>query len=152
MDEERDDFGIKWIEKIPTSDFVSLIPQLNSFIDENIKGTQLQYPWSLLHGHLEACHAYVNYDQILIRPYIPPSLTHEPFANATQRVFMSATLGLGGDLERTTGIDSFHRLPIPAGWDKQGIGRRYFIFPEMSLTGLCPGFFALLFRAPHQSD
>lgn len=46
---------------------------------------------------------------------------------------MSATLGLGGDLERITGIPSFHRLPIPTGWDKQGIGRRYFVFPELSL-------------------
>ncbi len=82
---------------------------------------------------MEACHIYVSYDSILIRPYIPPSLTHQPFAQATQRVYMSATLGLGGDLERTTGVRRIHRLPIPVGWDKQGIGRRYFIFPELSL-------------------
>ena len=25
------------------------------------------------------------------------------------------------------------RLPIPAGWDRQGIGRRMFVFPEKSL-------------------
>lgn len=133
LSEEQDEFGVRWIEKIPTNTFISEIPNINEFLNENIKNTKLQYPWSLLHGHLESCHAYISHDQILIRPYIPPSLTHKPFANATQRVFMSATLGLGGDLERTTGIPSFHRLPIPTGWDKQGIGRRYFIFPEMSL-------------------
>jgi len=129
----RDDFGIRWIEKIPTSKLVESIADIEAFLDENTKDTVLKYPWSLLNGHLDACHVYISYDQILIRPYIPPSLTHPAFAYATQRVFMSATLGLGGDLERITGIPDFHRLPIPAGWDKQGIGRRYFVFPELSL-------------------
>jgi hypothetical protein len=133
LSDERDDCGIKWIEKIPTIKHVESIPDITAFLDENTKQTDLQYPWSLLDGHLEACHIYVSYDQILIRPYIPPSLTHPAFAYATQRVFMSATLGLGGDLERITGIPSFHRLPIPKGWDKQGIGRRYFVFPELNL-------------------
>jgi hypothetical protein len=46
---------------------------------------------------------------------------------------MSATLGAGGDLERLTGRARIQRLPIPVGWDRQGIGRRFFIFPEKSL-------------------
>ena len=47
---------------------------------------------------------------------------------------MSATLGEGGDLERLTGRQGITRLPVPDGWDRQGIGRRFFIFPEMTLT------------------
>ncbi|MBN2129800.1 MAG: DEAD/DEAH box helicase [Sedimentisphaerales bacterium] len=132
--DDRDDFGMPWIEKIPTVEFVGRLPEISPFLDENTAQSSLRYAWSLLRGHLDACHMYVSYNEILIRPYIPPSLTHQPFAHATQRVFMSATLGLGGDLERITGIESFHRLPIPPGWDKQGIGRRYFVFPEMSLS------------------
>ena len=46
---------------------------------------------------------------------------------------MSATLGAGGDLERLTGRKNIHRLTPPDGWDAQGVGRRFFIFPEMSL-------------------
>ncbi len=46
---------------------------------------------------------------------------------------MSATLGAGGDLERLTGRKAIHRLPAPTGWDTQGVGRRFFIFPGMSL-------------------
>ncbi len=130
---ERDERGVKWIEKVPTPDLIKEIATLGDFLDENTVDTDLKYAWSMLHGHLEACHAYVSYDSILIRPYIPPSHTHSAFAEATQRVFMSATLGLGGDLERMTGVRSFHRLPMPVGWDKQGIGRRFFIFPELSL-------------------
>jgi hypothetical protein len=47
---------------------------------------------------------------------------------------MSATLGLGGDFERITGRGPITRIPVPTGWDKQGIGRRFFIFPERSLN------------------
>jgi hypothetical protein len=46
---------------------------------------------------------------------------------------MSTTLGAGGDLERLTGRRQILRLPVPEGWDRQGIGRRYFIFPGMGL-------------------
>ncbi|MFN3800374.1 hypothetical protein [Belliella pelovolcani] len=46
---------------------------------------------------------------------------------------MSATLGKGGDLERITGINNFFKIPIPQGWDKQGMGRRFFMFPNLSL-------------------
>jgi len=132
LSDERDDSNL--IEKIPTIDLFTALPEITAFLDVNTAESNLRYTWSFLHGHLHACHLYVSYDQILIRPYIPPALTHPPFAYATQRVFMSATLGLGGDLERISGISSFHRLPIPTGWDKQGIGRRYFIFPELSLS------------------
>lgn len=124
----------RWIEKIPTSYMIEALDQVYAFLSENIEPkTELSYPWQFLQAHLKACHVYLSYGQVLIRPYIPPSLSHSPFSSAAQRVFMSATLGLGGDLERITGIPSFHRLPIPNGWDKQGIGRRYFIFPEMSI-------------------
>jgi hypothetical protein len=46
---------------------------------------------------------------------------------------MSATLGQGGDLERIMGRPRIRRLEIPKGWDKQGIGRRLYFFPDRSL-------------------
>jgi len=123
----------QWIEKIPSPRVADLQTTLDAFLDAHTSDTDLQYPWSFLKGHLDACHIYVSHGSILIRPYIPPAMTHKPFAKATQRVYMSATLGRGGDLERITGVPNFHRLPIPKGWDKQGIGRRFFMFPEQSL-------------------
>ena len=44
-----------------------------------------------------------------------------------------ATLGEGGELERLTGRKPIMRLQVPAGWDRQGIGRRLFFFPGQSL-------------------
>ena len=88
----------------------------------------------MIKDHLEACQIYYSWREILIRPFIPPSLDNFDFMHGKQRIFMSATLGQGGDLERITGINSFYKIPIPPGWDKQGMGRRFFMFPNLSLS------------------
>jgi hypothetical protein len=54
------------------------------------------------------------------------NLSDEPFENAKQRIYMSATLGAGGDLERLMGRSSITRLPVPEGWDKQGVAQGIF--------------------------
>ncbi|MUG98707.1 DEAD/DEAH box helicase [Scytonema sp. UIC 10036] len=46
---------------------------------------------------------------------------------------MSATLGEGGELERVAGVEKIVSLSVPEGWNKQGIGRRLFLFPERCL-------------------
>src|SRR5690606_15533582 len=73
-------------------------------------------------------------DSILIRPFIPPVWSHMPFAAAKQRVYMSATLGAGGELERITGVSLIKRMSTPPGWDKRGSGRRLFLLPQIALS------------------
>lgn len=122
-----------WVEKLPTPVFQSVVPEVVALLDEHTQGNKLRYPWSQLRDSLHACHLYISQRTILIRPLIPPSSTFAPFVSATQRLYMSATLGAGGDLERVTGRQPIHKIPVPAGWDKQGIGRRFFLFPKRSL-------------------
>ena len=122
-----------WVDKIPTPQLAEVADELRAAISENIGDASQQFPWRMIRDHLEACQIYISSSDILIRPLIPPTWTHPPFARANQRIFMSATLGSGGDLERLTGRPRILRLPIPEGWDRQGIGRRFFIFPEKSL-------------------
>lgn len=123
----------KWVEKIPTPVFQSVVPEVISLLDEHTRNNDLKYSWEILRDSLHACHLYISQRSILIRPLIPPSNTHTPFAGAKQRLYMSATLGVGGDLERITGRQPIHKIAVPIGWDKQGIGRRFFIFPKRSL-------------------
>ena len=92
------------------------------------------YAWKVVRDHLSACNFFISWDSILIRPYIPPTQTHAPFEQATQRVYMSATLGAGGELERITGIKSIKRLSLPAGWHTRGSGRRLFLIPEIEMS------------------
>ncbi len=105
-------------------------------IDANLEcpmNADLKFHWSMIKGHLLACQIYLSSRDILIRPLIPPTWTHAAFTDPRQRVYMSATLGVGGDLERITGRSNILRLPIPDGWKGRGVGRRFFIFPEKSL-------------------
>lgn len=130
-DDSFDDFS--WVNKLPTPFLKIISEDIISLIDEYSRNNDLQYTWSLIRDHLHACHLFYSKTSILIRPLIPPTNTHAPFKNAKQRIYMSATLGAGGDLERIVGREKIERLPIPAGWDQQGIGRRFFVFPESSL-------------------
>jgi len=123
-----------WVDKLPITSFLELKEDIEQLLDTHCTNTSMQYPWRMIKDHLNACQCYISSNKILIRPMIPPTMTHKPFANAKQRIYMSATLGNGGDLERLTGVAKIFRLPMPTGWDKQGIGRRFFLFPERSLA------------------
>ena len=108
---------------------------IRHLLDGNLKEeTSPWYAWNVVKNHLAACNLFISWDSILIRPFIPPTQTHPPFEQASQRIYMSATLGAGGELERITGIKSIRRLPLPAGWDKRGGGRRLFIIPEIAMS------------------
>ena len=108
---------------------------IRDLLDGSLKGnTSPRYAWNVVKDHPEACNFFISWNSILIRPFIPPTQTHPPFSQARQRVYMSATLGAGGELERITGVNSIKRLPLPAGWDRQGNGRRLFLIPELEMT------------------
>ena len=121
------------VDMIPTPYFWECQDDLRELLDDSelIKNKpNLLFPWLSIRENLSACNMFVSWLGILIRPWIPPTLSHSPFANTTQRIYMSATLGAGGELERIIGVPKIERLPIPPGWDKQGSGRRFFIFPD----------------------
>ena len=122
-----------WVEKIPTPSFAEIERDIVEILDSYSPNTSLRYPWSLIRENLHGCHMYISSHEILIRPLIPPTWTHTPFNGAKQRIYMSATLGAGGDLERLMGRRMIRRLPTPEGWNSQGVGRRFFMFPGMSL-------------------
>lgn len=135
VNQHADYFDKNIVEKYPSQKLyhkrARLFEILNQYLSED---DTLKYQWFILRDHLESCNIYYSWNEILIRPLIPPSLDNSQFNNAKQRLFMSATLGQGGDLERITGIRNFYKIPIPKGWDKQGMGRRYFMFPGLSLN------------------
>ena len=124
---------LTWVEKIPTPGFVQIAEDMTEILDQHVQENELKHSWSMIRDHLYACHVYLSSQDILIRPLIPPTWEHPPFTDPRQRIYMSATLGTDGDLERQTGRKSIQRLFILEGWDRQGVGRRFFIFSDMSL-------------------
>jgi Type III restriction enzyme, res subunit/Helicase C-terminal domain len=83
------------------------------------------FAWRLLRNRLHCCLFLVSPFEITIRPLIPPTQTHAPFAAAKQRIYMSATLGGESDLQRAYGIQ---RLGMIRAKSPQW-GRRYVFVP-----------------------
>jgi hypothetical protein len=92
----------------------------------------LRYTMDALGGHVDRALIYVSHRSIQIRPLIPPTITHPAFESPRQRVYMSATLGHGGELERSFGRAKIARIPVPKGWDRRGTGRRFVVFPSLA--------------------
>lgn len=123
-----------WVEKVPFPLVQSLSSVLIPIIDEGVSENDLKFSWKVIRENLHACFVYISYKEILIRPILPPTLTHSPFKDASQRIYMSATLGKSGELERTIGIEEIRRLPIQDSWRKQALGRRFFLFPSAQFS------------------
>lgn len=93
------------------------------------------YAWDAIGAQLETCLIYVSWTEILIRPFIAPTYTQDSFSNANQRIYLSATIGAGGELERSFGHEPIERIPKPLTWDREGSGRRYMIAPGAGRDG-----------------
>ncbi|KOR87823.1 DEAD/DEAH box helicase [Paenibacillus solani] len=116
---------------IPYPRYLEKLPQLIELIEANIADCgNAKYAWSMINEHLEACQMFFSWGEINIRPLISPTQTHSAFSKAKHRIYMSATLGDGGELERITGVSKINKIPIPKGWDKYSNGRRLILFPN----------------------
>lgn len=130
-DDEADPVQRKHVRLVKPTIISTVAEQVVEAIEEH--GDQQRFPLSMLRHHLDRSMVYVSWRAIEIRPFIPPTFAHPAFADADQRVYMSATLGESGELERAFGRPKVGRLPVPPGWERQGSGRRFFVFPDMAL-------------------
>lgn len=94
-----------------------------------IDNSKIHYPWTMIRNQLSACLCFVSIGEIVIRPSVPPTHTHEPFFATKQRIYMSATLGGEGDLYRGYGITKV--TPIRARHAQWG--KRYIFMPGLNL-------------------
>lgn len=116
---------------IPYPKYIEKLPQLVELLEANItKCGNAKYSWSRINENLSACQMFFSFGEIHIRPLVPPTQTHAAFNRAKQRIYMSATLGEGGELERITGVRKINKIPIPKGWEKYSNGRRLILFPN----------------------
>lgn len=99
----------------------------------------LPRPWrfryAMISKVLASCLVYLTHASIQIRPVIPPTSDNRLFTDAKQRVYLSATLGDAGDLERSFGQPGVKRLTLPATAPEPRSGRRFVLFPDL-MTGV----------------
>lgn len=88
--------------------------------------------FKMIRNNLASCLFYVARSGFYVRPMIPPTFLHTPFLQPSQRVYLSATLGQAGELERAFGRHPIERVPVPKDWARTGSGRRFFVFPALA--------------------
>lgn len=92
------------------------------------------YKFAMIRSGLSACCVYLSYGGIQIRPMIPPTFENRILGRAKQRIYLSATLGSGGELERAFGRREIVRMPLPTKTSPRS-GRRLFVFPDLVRGG-----------------
>lgn len=92
----------------------------------------LSWRYRMLRANLTSCLFFVARSGFYIRPMIPPTFQHGPFTDPEQRIYLSATLGDAGELERAFGRTPIARVPVPRDWARTGSGRRFFVFPALA--------------------
>lgn len=123
-----------WCNMLPMPLVLNKLNEFQTILQQGIeKGSSNYYAYLKISENLKECNIYISNRKILIRPWIAPTMSFKAFVNAKQRILMSATLGRSGELERITGIEKIFRLPIVNDWDKKGLGRKFFTFPDLSL-------------------
>lgn len=97
-------------------------------------GKPYKYEHAMIRAGLDSSLVYLSYGGIQIRPMIPPTSENKVFAQARQRIYLSATLGSGGELERAFGRTSIVRMPLKSKTAPRS-GRRLFVFPDLVAGG-----------------
>ena len=107
------------------------MPRANIETPRTIIAASQKFAHDAIVGHLAACTLYVSWSKIEARPITPPTFENPLYSAAHQRVYLSATLGTSGELERAFGRPSVTRLHRPEGAPTPTSGRRFLVFPHL---------------------
>lgn len=121
------------VRLLPQGAVYARLPEILAVLDAGLQnGSDPWWRFRMIREHLASCLFYVSRGNWYIRPMIPPTFEHLAFTNPAQRVYLSATLGEAGELERAFGRTSIARIPSPEAWERTGSGRRFFVFPDLA--------------------
>jgi hypothetical protein len=124
-----DKSGAGIVEMVDVHGHPECIANAISILDKTTAQSAV-FAWKLLRSRIQCCLFLVSPYDITIRPLIPPTYTHVPFAAAKQRIYMSATLGGESDLQRSYGIAKLAMIRAKSPqW-----GRRYVFVPGVYVS------------------
>lgn len=121
------------VRMIPVSSISHCIEDIDRLLAAELTGAAA-WEFKMIRPSLKSCLFYVARSGWYVRPMIPPTFDHPPFTDPEQRIYLSATLGEAGELERAFGRFPIARVPVPPAWDRTGSGRRFFAFPDLATT------------------
>ena len=122
-------------------------PELLSFIDQTLisarieeivdgsrilrSNTDLRFRWERMRGSVNQANIYLARDSLWIRPYVYPLISNPHYGDATQRIYMSATIGDPGDIARRLGVRNIQKIPVPQEDAESTFGRRLILMNRL---------------------
>jgi Helicase C-terminal domain/DEAD/DEAH box helicase len=121
-------------------------PELLSFVDQvaftdkfrqivdaspHLKDSDLKFRWNRIRVHLNQVNIYLSLNSIWIRPYIYPLNANGHYAQASQRLYMSATIGEPSDISRRLGVRKIEKIPVPGDFAEKTSGRRLIVMSRV---------------------
>lgn len=106
-------------ELLSFADWSEVVDTVRHTINESpYADDAIKYVWGTVQGNLTRCGVLIGPSSVEIRPYHPPTQLAPGYAQAKQRIYLSATLGSMDDLQRRIGSHQITRLkpatPLPA--------------------------------------
>lgn len=125
-----------------TAELMSFIDQdaaadrIREIIDAytNEKGVDLDIKlrWRRIRSKLRDLNLYVSQGSLWLRPYVYPLVSNPHYANVTQALYMSATVGDPGDLARRLGTRPIEKIPVAPKHSEATAGRRLVVMNRTS--------------------
>ncbi len=109
--------------------------------------TDFGFRWQRIRHRLREANIYLSTTSIWIRPYIYPLRSNLMYEQATQRLYMSATIGDPGDLSRRLGVQQVEKIPVPAAFSDMTMGRRLVVMNRIAEEDIPSRFEAAILAA-----
>ncbi|MCE7009975.1 hypothetical protein LWC34_45290 [Kibdelosporangium philippinense] len=127
-------------ELIAFNDWASIADTASDLVDESIflaADRSARIVWQeALRSHITRCGVLIGPSALEIRPYHPPTHTVSGYSASKKRIYLSATLGRPGDLQRRLGTRPLVAIETPDELRVTSTGRRTFLINPLADEGL----------------
>lgn len=112
--------------------------QLDAYANSKGADVDLKFRWQRLRPKLRDVNLYVSRHALWLRPYVYPLVSNPHYADVSQVLYMSATIGDPGDLARRLGTRPIKKIPIDPKQGETTSGRRLIVMNRTSEEGKIP--------------
>jgi Helicase C-terminal domain len=88
------------------------------------KDSDLKFRWGRIRSSLAEANVYLGMNTVWVRPYIYPLISWPHYAESSQRLYVSATIGDPSDLSRRLGVRQITKVPVDPTFAEKTSGRR----------------------------
>ncbi|MEU4321435.1 helicase C-terminal domain-containing protein [Nocardia fluminea] len=119
--------GTELLSFLDQSAFADRFRTIMDAAPEMLTDDDLRYRWGRVRERIREVNVYCSTRSLCLRPYVYPLQDFVRYADAEQRIYLSATIGNPADLARRLGTKPIVKLPLESGIATETYGRRLIV-------------------------